>query len=109
MLGFIFFRLDEDLLVNGYQMKKGTDLTINMSSILNDPETFPNPTKFDPERFLGELGHVRTQRMIPFGIGELPFEPVFKLLRTIDSPFRRILGENTRVRSCFHCSMATNS
>ena len=63
-------RLDEDLFGNGYRMKKGTDLTINASSILNDPETFPNPTKFDPERFLGELGRVRTQRMIPFGIGE---------------------------------------
>jgi len=67
---YSFSRLDEDLVVNGYKLKKGDDLTINMSSILNDPETFPNPTKFDPERFLGEEGHLRTQRMIPFGIGE---------------------------------------
>ena len=49
------------------------DLTFNLSSILDDPETFPNPTKFDPERFLGDLGRVRTQRMIPFGIGEFFF------------------------------------
>jgi len=57
--------------VNGYRLRKDMELIFNMSSILHDPQTFPNPTKFNPERFLGDPGRVRTQRMIPFGIGEL--------------------------------------
>ena len=57
--------------MNGYRLRKDMELIFNMSSILHDPQTFPNPTKFNPERFLGDPGRVRTQRMIPFGIGEL--------------------------------------
>jgi len=62
--------LDEDIIVNGCQLKKGMEMLINMASILHDPVTFPNPMKFNPERFLGEQGQERTEKMTPFGMGK---------------------------------------
>ena len=47
-----------------------------LTEVLNDPEHFPNPSKFDPERFLetdpdtGEHGFKPHRALIPFGIGK---------------------------------------
>ena len=42
----------------------------NYETSLFDPETFPEPEKFKPERFLDNSGHLlKPNQLIPFGIG----------------------------------------
>ena len=40
-------------------------------AVHKDPELFPEPDKFRPERFINEEGKLsRTNLVIPFGVGE---------------------------------------
>lgn len=43
-------------IIGGYVIPSGTMVLANLVGIMNDPLVFPNPTKFDPERFLDEDG-----------------------------------------------------
>ena len=41
-------------------------------TVHKDPKIFPNPEKFDPERFIDENGKlINASLVIPFGIGEI--------------------------------------
>ncbi|KAJ8728458.1 hypothetical protein PYW08_016843 [Mythimna loreyi] len=56
---------EEDFIV-----RKGTGIAIPVFPIHRDPQFFPNPTKFDPERFSEENKHnIPTFAYMPFGIG----------------------------------------
>lgn len=53
-----------------YRMEKGTILTIPIYSLHHDPQYFPNPDKFDPERFSDEnRDKINPYVYMPFGIG----------------------------------------
>ncbi|XP_059614218.1 probable cytochrome P450 6a23 isoform X2 [Phlebotomus argentipes] len=53
-----------------YTVKKGTNVYIHVYSIHRDPEYYPNPDKFDPERFTKEAIASRPQfTFLPFGDG----------------------------------------
>jgi cytochrome P450 family 2 subfamily U polypeptide 1 len=41
-----------DTTIAGYQIPKGTLVCLNISSILMDEREWPEPQKFEPERFL---------------------------------------------------------
>ncbi|EMD31065.1 hypothetical protein CERSUDRAFT_60535 [Gelatoporia subvermispora B] len=47
-------RADEDDDYKGYHIPKGTTVIGNLWSIHMDPVKYPDPTNFNPERFLGE-------------------------------------------------------
>uniref|UniRef100_A0A182FZS0 Uncharacterized protein n=2 Tax=Anopheles albimanus TaxID=7167 RepID=A0A182FZS0_ANOAL len=69
-VSFIGRRLVEDLELNGVTIPAGTDITIPIYVIHRNPEVYPDPERFDPERFADES----TQRRgpydyIPFSIG----------------------------------------
>ena len=57
----------EDAVVNGLEVKKGTLLMLYINSVHKDPAIYPDPERFDPDRFLG----VRPDpyAWIPFGGG----------------------------------------
>ena len=61
----------QDTQVGKYKFKKGTAFFSNLSKFLNDPQEFPEPGKFKPERFIDEGGKIRkSDHLVPFGIGK---------------------------------------
>ncbi|XP_049285491.1 cytochrome P450 4d2-like [Anopheles funestus] len=69
-VSFIGRRLVEDIEMNGVTIPAGTDFTIPIYVIHRNPAVYPDPERFDPERFSDES----TQRRgpydyIPFSIG----------------------------------------
>lgn len=54
-----------------YKIKKGTELLLPIGALQNDPKYFPNPEKFDPNRFSDEnKSNIVSGSFIPFGFGE---------------------------------------
>jgi cytochrome P450 family 9 len=54
----------------GITIPKGLLIHINISGIHRDPEYYPNPDCFDPERFMPENRHkLIPYTFLPFGIG----------------------------------------
>ncbi|KAK3103775.1 hypothetical protein FSP39_021778 [Pinctada imbricata] len=55
---------------NGYVIPKGALVILNLTSVNMDPETFPEPDKFKPERFLDADGKFcGKNKVIPFSLG----------------------------------------
>ncbi|THH31278.1 hypothetical protein EUX98_g2917 [Antrodiella citrinella] len=65
--------LTEDDEWNGYRIRKGTMVVPNLWAMLHDPEDYPEPHNFNPDRFIGSDGlidtFVRDPRSIAFGFG----------------------------------------
>ncbi|KAF4584967.1 hypothetical protein EYR40_001793 [Pleurotus pulmonarius] len=65
-------RVTEDDVYDGYFIPKGTLVATNVWSMLNDPEAYPEPAKFNPDRFLkdGEIDpDVLDPAQVAFGFG----------------------------------------
>ncbi|KAL3866302.1 hypothetical protein ACJMK2_043609 [Sinanodonta woodiana] len=59
-----------DTEVCGVKIPKGLDVTVVVSAVHYDPEFWPNPHKFDPERFSPEnKGNIKPFTFLPFGAG----------------------------------------
>ncbi|XP_068103965.1 cytochrome P450 2G1-like [Hyperolius riggenbachi] len=60
----------EDVQFQNYLIPKGTDVFPLLTSSLKDPEHFPNPEVFLPERFLDNQGNVKKNpALLPFSAG----------------------------------------
>lgn len=59
--------LTEELEINGVILPPGTSLLLRIYDLHRDPEQFPDPLRFDPDRFLPK----NTQKRHPFAY--LPF------------------------------------
>jgi cytochrome P450 family 4 subfamily V len=64
----------EHLIINytddGRILPKGVDILISIADMNRDPESFPNPDEFDPERFSPErVGYLHPSAFIPFSLG----------------------------------------
>ena len=61
--------VDEDV-IGGYRIPKGTDVYLNLFTFHRHPEFWPEPTRFDPERFTPEEIAKRPRSAYqPFGSG----------------------------------------
>ncbi|KAK6987768.1 OrdA protein [Favolaschia claudopus] len=58
----------EDTVINGHFIPEGSVIIANLWNILNDPETYPKPDKFDPTRYLRPFPQ-RDPRTVCFGFG----------------------------------------
>ena len=62
----------EDIVFHGYVFPKNCTVMMNLSSVCLDPDIWPEPKEFKPERFLSEDGtqiHV-PKEFIPFSLGQ---------------------------------------
>ena len=67
---FIGRRLHEDMDINGHEVPKGTILFIYIYMLHRDPDIFPKPEVFDPNRFLPENSVGRHPfAFVPFSAG----------------------------------------
>lgn len=58
---------DEDVVVDGYNIPKGTAIAVEISVIMSDPKNFEEPKRFKPERY---LGNNLESKVLAFGIGK---------------------------------------
>ncbi|XP_010172881.1 cytochrome P450 4V2 [Antrostomus carolinensis] len=62
--------LREDCYISGYQVPKGTNILVITYALHRDPEIFPNPEEFKPERFFPENCKGRhPYAYVPFSAG----------------------------------------
>lgn len=69
----MFRRVTKDYYVPEYDftLKRGTLVWIPAYAIQHDPENYPNPEKYDPERFTAEQVNERNPvTFLPFGDGK---------------------------------------
>ncbi|XP_040298473.1 cytochrome P450 2B11-like [Bufo bufo] len=60
----------EDVSFRGYTIPKGTDVMPLLTTVLKDPEQFPQPELFSPDRFLDDNGAVKKHAaLLPFSAG----------------------------------------
>ncbi|CUR30028.1 CYtochrome P450 family [Caenorhabditis elegans] len=67
----LFHATTKDTVINGYPIKKGTGVIAQISTVMLDEKIFPEPYKFNPDRFIGENGKpIKIEQLIPFSIGK---------------------------------------
>ncbi|XP_047474761.1 cytochrome P450 4c3-like isoform X2 [Penaeus chinensis] len=67
---FIARELREDVVINDYHIPSGTTVLVVTYRLHRDPEQFPNPEVFDPDRFLPENCKTRhPYAYVPFSAG----------------------------------------
>ncbi|CAD7091454.1 unnamed protein product [Hermetia illucens] len=62
-------QLMEDTLIGGITVPAGVNLVLSIYRMQHDPDYYPNPEKFDPERFSSQSDNKRTFAYIPFSAG----------------------------------------
>ncbi|KAM4640958.1 cytochrome P450 2G1-like isoform 2-T2 [Discoglossus pictus] len=61
----------QDISFKGYLIPKGTDVYPLLTTVLKDPEQYPDPDVFCPERFLDEQGNLKKNlAFMPFSAGK---------------------------------------
>uniref|UniRef100_A0A673H9A6 Uncharacterized protein n=1 Tax=Sinocyclocheilus rhinocerous TaxID=307959 RepID=A0A673H9A6_9TELE len=62
-----------DVVPLGFPKKAGTSITVNLSSVLHDPNEWETPNTFNPGYFLNENGQFRKRdAFLPFSAGKRP-------------------------------------
>ncbi len=57
--------------IGGYQIPQKCHVVANLYAAMHDPEVFPEPDVFRPERFLAPDGQVKSSdTFLPFGMGK---------------------------------------
>ncbi|WP_214111337.1 cytochrome P450 [Acrocarpospora catenulata] len=63
-------RTTKEVTLGGVPIPAGTELLVSLSALLRDPAAYPDPMRFDPDRWLPErAGELRRDLFLPFGAG----------------------------------------
>lgn len=61
---------NEDIQIGGYDIPRGLPVGVNIYGMHHDARFFPDPERFDPERFSAENEkHIQKYAYVPFGAG----------------------------------------
>ena len=106
----VFHYTNDEMDIGPYQVPKGSIVVPMLGTVYHDPDYFPNPSKFDPTRYLSEesdgtLRFVPNQRLIPFGIGKrrclgetLAKTTLYKFFTAIVQRFKIVSGQNEPIK-----------
>ena len=84
-VSFISRDLGADMIINNVLFYKGSIVHIHIFDLHRDPEVFPDPEKFDPDRFLPENCIKRhPYAYVPFSAGKLliTFTQIYVVIMT---------------------------
>ena len=76
----------QDIEIAGYHVPKGTFVAINLAKLHHDEREWPEPEKFEPERFLDSdgkfVGWSKVNGFLPFAVGrrECPGQSLAKIM-----------------------------
>ena len=102
----VFHATSAPINVHHYKIPSRTVIFPLIGDIMHDPEHFPNPSKFDPDRYLtkdenGDLKFVPNPHVIPFGIGKrrclgeaMARTTLYKFFTAIIQKYKVISGQN---------------
>ncbi|XP_022304770.1 cytochrome P450 3A11-like isoform X1 [Crassostrea virginica] len=91
---------EDDIVIEGYTIPKGTDISFPIYSIHRDPRYWENPTQFDPERFSPENKAKRhPYAFLPFGHG--PRNCIGMRLAQVEMKFAMVyILQHFRFKTC---------
>ncbi|XP_072043283.1 cytochrome P450 2U1-like [Amphiura filiformis] len=65
-----FHTASAETTLRGYRIPKGATIVSNIYAVMRDPVAFPEPDRFNPERFINEAGeYLAKEEVCPFGVG----------------------------------------
>ncbi|XP_072035329.1 cytochrome P450 2U1-like [Amphiura filiformis] len=65
-----FHTASAETTLRGYRIPKGATIVSNIYAVMRDPVAFPEPGRFNPERFINEAGeYFAREEVCPFGVG----------------------------------------
>lgn len=102
---------NKDFEFEGVKIKKGQVVVVPVYPLHYDPETYPNPEEFDPERFNEENKKLRdSATFLPFGVGpricigmRFAIIEIKILMASILSKYRFVTCDKTPVISLIKC------
>lgn len=66
----LFHGVDKEVIFKGFRIPQDAVITPNLDSVMFDPNEFPDPFTFNPERFLDQNGKLcNTEKVVPFSLG----------------------------------------
>ncbi|ULT87429.1 hypothetical protein L3Y34_006920 [Caenorhabditis briggsae] len=67
----LFHETTRDTVIAGYPIEKGTGVIAQISTVMLDEKIFPDPYKFNPDRFIDEHGKLKkVEELCPFSVGK---------------------------------------
>ncbi|CAI5451754.1 unnamed protein product [Caenorhabditis angaria] len=67
----LFHETTRDTTIYGYPVKAGTGVVAQVSCVMMDENVFPDPERFNPDRFIDENGKFKKiDEVLPFSIGK---------------------------------------
>lgn len=88
--GIFWRQSDRDVVVDGVKVPAGTEFGVCIHALHHNPDVFPNPESFEPDRFMSSKNH---QGFIPFltGFRSCPAQTV--AYRMMCLPIARLIWE----------------
>ncbi|XP_072035376.1 cytochrome P450 2U1-like [Amphiura filiformis] len=66
----VFHTASDETSLHGYRIPKGATIVSNLYAVMRDPNMFPEPDQFKPERFINDEGkYFEREEVCPFGVG----------------------------------------
>ena len=97
----ILREMKEDIEINGYKIPNGSDISISLVALHRDPEVYPDPLAFKPERWLNKQVPLDEKPFcfIPFSgsIGDLNSIRTKTLALTAHIKYQWIIDQTTKL------------